>query len=204
MRGRTFGAGRQGRREGGMSASRLLRGREKRWEEAKQNTCVIKKLKLDGKLLCWRVCRGTVGFTEQQLCPPTCGGTAAGGFGAGWQAPGVGRNAGSVASIGRLWRSWREKRKWAAPPERDLGLQGESLGEVPVAQVSDGYPSALRVHLCWDWKKPGRLRYLQGIPLSRGERMNGECSAGPGWTHFSPALPKGQRAAGSRPWREGC
>lgn len=101
---------------------------KKRWEEAKQNTCATEKLKLAGKLLCWRVCRGTVGCSEQQLCPPTCGGTAAGGFGVGWQAPGVGRNAGSVAGIGRLWRSWREKRKWAAPPERDLGLQGESLG----------------------------------------------------------------------------
>lgn len=28
-----------------------LQGRKKRWEEAKQNTCVIEKLKLAGKLL---------------------------------------------------------------------------------------------------------------------------------------------------------
>lgn len=44
------------------------KGKKKRWEEAKQNTCIIEKLKLAGKLRCWQVCRGAVGCREQQLC----------------------------------------------------------------------------------------------------------------------------------------
>lgn len=44
------------------------RGGEKSWEEAMQNTCITKKLKLDGKLLCWRVCRGTVGCSKLESC----------------------------------------------------------------------------------------------------------------------------------------
>lgn len=134
-----------------------------------------------------------MGCSKQQLCLPRVelqllGLSVRAGKPLGW-----GGIKCSVAGIGRLWRSLREKRS-AALPERDLGLWGESLGEVPVAQVSKGYPSSRQVHVCWDWKKPGRLRCLQGIPLSGGERMNGECPAGTRQTHFSPGLPKGQRA----------
>lgn len=58
------------------------------------------------------------------------GGTATGAFGASQDFGGAGGRKGHQP-----------------PPERDLGLRGESLGEVPVAQVSDGYPSALRASL---------------------------------------------------------
>lgn len=73
------------------------------------------------------------------------------------------------------WGSGESKRASAAPLEVDLGLQGERLGEVPIAQVSDGHPFALRLHFCWDWKKPEWLSCWQDIPLSTEERMNGEC-----------------------------
>lgn len=62
----------------------------------------------------------------------------------------------SVLRAGRL-EEWWEQRASAAPPEVDLDLQSEKLGEVPVTQVSDGHSFALRLHFCWDWKKPERL-----------------------------------------------